>query len=809
MKKLFGVLLALIIASAALINYLNRLLIPTKIKSAVTESIKRYTGKDVLLESLRFDIFKGLVFSGLTVYDEQRVLVYVKQGSCAFLFLPFARHNIIIPSLNLYNAELNLVKDSQGFSGLKGLSKGGSPGSGVLIYKIRLIDSRVIFNDQSLSPAFSGKLQKVNLVLNPSLPSKLRLSFSACLGDDFASQLAGSAEFFFKDDSLFARLQARNISLAEFAPYYQGSGCSVAGKLQEVGSTFSLANGILSAELRVYAKNLLIRKGSMQVLLNTDVSSALKYELKGSKPTVTGKALLQGCSISGIGSLGEMANITGRLDFNESRLSSERLRLDVWGMTVDPQLKIDNFQDPQMSLHFDLNTTTERILTILRDRLKLNLPLSSQGDCRLNIFVKNSFSSPAQAQFAGYLDLQGAVLKAQEFPVVLDSVKGRLNFDSSQVSWQELSFKYSDKVYKSAGSVKDYASPKVRLQVSGDDLYAETILHSTGAGVDILGLTGRYRGSKFSTFSDNSTLSLPDLKAEANLYLDIDCEDLAFLLPGLKSGIAAVRPKGLIHAKLTLMGRLDQYLSWEMYAKITSHYISLYGLKANDLSLLYTQKDGEAQVADMSLSFYDGILRSQAKVSLKEHFPYRVDLEAEGIKLEKLIRDTKADKKDVTGTLHGNIKLSGPGDELAATNGSGKIFITQGNLWQLNLFQGLGSLLFARDFANIAFTEGYCAFAVEDKSVFTDNLVLKSSIANLYGPVKLGFDGKIDGSLNIEVLDANAPVTGTFKDVTTALIGRAGRFGVLKISGNLKDAKYKFRPAVTDIIRGIKDAIIQ
>jgi hypothetical protein len=154
-------------------------------------------------------------------------------------------------------------------------------------------------------------------------------------------------------------------------------------------------------------------------------------------------------------------------------------------------------------------------------------------------------------------------------------------------------------------------------------------------------------------------------------------------------------------------------------------------------------------------------------------------------------------------------KINGFSNDLSRLNGAGNIFITDGKLWELNLFKGLGSLLFARDFASIIFSEGSCGFLISDKHIFSDNLKLKSNIAELSGAVKIGFDNSIDASLNVNILDEMVPLSGTFKDITTAIIGQSGRFGVIKISGTLKEPKYKFQPAVADIIKGLKDIFLK
>jgi hypothetical protein len=78
----------------------------------------------------------------------------------------------------------------------------------------------------------------------------------------------------------------------------------------------------------------------------------------------------------------------------------------------------------------------------------------------------------------------------------------------------------------------------------------------------------------------------------------------------------------------------------------------------------------------------------------------------------------------------------------------------------------------------------------------------------LLGPVKIGFiDESIDATLEVNVIDEMVPLTGTFKDVTTAIVGQAGKFGVIRITGTLKDPKFKFKTAVGEIIKSITNTI--
>jgi hypothetical protein len=188
--------------------------------------------------------------------------------------------------------------------------------------------------------------------------------------------------------------------------------------------------------------------------------------------------------------------------------------------------------------------------------------------------------------------------------------------------------------------------------------------------------------------------------------------------------------------------------------------------------------------------------------------PYQVNLNLKGVRIEKFKADTPAKDQDIAGKVDANVKLNGFFGDISGFNGSGDISVTEGRLWQLNLFKGLGSLLFVRDFSNIVFTKGACKFKIKDKLISTENLALNSDIADLEGRCRIGFDSTIDAYLNVHILNESVPLSGTFKDVATAIIGTAGRFGVIKITGTLKEPKHSFEPAVGDILIGLKNMII-
>lgn len=215
-----------------------------------------------------------------------------------------------------------------------------------------------------------------------------------------------------------------------------------------------------------------------------------------------------------------------------------------------------------------------------------------------------------------------------------------------------------------------------------------------------------------------------------------------------------------------------------------------------------------ADISSLEVDLYGGKLKCKAAMNItSDNMPFKADASLQDVRIEKLKTDTKAKDKDISGAIAGNVSLTGYYAKPESITGGGSLSVKEGKLWELDLFKGLGSVIFTDDFANIVFNQGSCDFIVENKFIASENLLLVSNIANLKGPFKIGFDNSVEALFDVEVLDEMVPLTGTFRDVTTAIAGQAGKFGAIQVSGTLNDPKYKFKSPVIDLIKGITNTI--
>lgn len=338
------------------------------------------------------------------------------------------------------------------------------------------------------------------------------------------------------------------------------------------------------------------------------------------------------------------------------------------------------------------------------------------------------------------------------------------------------------------------------------DLFLESIFAIDGKQVALSKFSGKYINSEFSFSGGIDATDFSGIKADINARLNIDLNDIKEPLKKFKDKIERIKPGGRLQVDVNLKGNINDIKSCAVEAKLSSSSLSVYGLKSQDFLLAYSQQNGIGNIPLMHLSLYNGSIDAIGEINLaSQDLPYSLSADIKGIKLEKLKLDTPARDKDISGILQAQAKINGFFGDLYRLSGAGTIIINDGRLWQLNLFKGIGTMLFSSDFTDVVFSEASCGFVVQDKYILTDNLKLKSNLCDISGTAKIGFDSSIDAALNVEVSD-EAPLTGTIRDITTAILGAAKRFAVIRITGTLGEPEYEFKPAVADILKSLKDA---
>ncbi len=486
---------------------------------------------------------------------------------------------------------------------------------------------------------------------------------------------------------------------------------------------------------------------------------------------------------------------SARLELNnlspqEFRAYYSNAGLKFTGGTVDALVNL-NFQGKLITSDI---TAKAKALGVSKD--KISITLNSPAQAKLSYNTGNK-----ELMYSATMDIAGAPDLLMGDVGRLSGIAGRLELNPGQVKWTDLSFKYQDIAYKTSGTLANFASPGVELKLTSQDLNLDSRFNFKDNLVNFPKLYGHYARSLFALTGVINTGDADNLNARINGEIRLNLEDLK---------LKAINPKGIARIKLNLSGKLKDIKSCFIDADISGSVISLYGLKTREFSLKYKQGNGLASIAPMRISLYGGRIDASAKMNIASpDLPYWVEASMQGVKIEELKLDTEAKKTDIAGIIQAEVKLNGFRGDTSRLGGAGKILINKGRLWELNLFKGLGKIIFISDFANIVFKEGSADFMLENKYITSDNIILKSDLADLTGVCKIGLDGTIESSIDVEILNEFIPLSGTFKDVATAIVGKSGKFGTIKITGTLKEPKYKFSADVVNILNNLKNAIFE
>jgi len=832
-KKIFFIFILIFIIISVTIIYLNQVVLPTKIKSLIVSSLETATQKKVNFEALQFHIFKGLVLKNLVISDDQKAIVNIKEVSCTFLILPIFKKKIIIPALKLKSPAIFLERRKDFTFNIQDLfpektiqapkAKFIPPlraraGFSIFIYKVSITDGSIRFQDNTLSPAFTKNIENLNLVINLSLPASVKFTLKSEIPASLAIKINATGEYKIPDKQFTSRINIKDFSPREFQDYYQGLGIVIPEGVLEAAIDLNLKDNLMDVKISAQNKNLAISKDKISLNLNSQINADLKYNLINKQLEYSGIATIAKSDIIGLGFLERITDINGGVQFDNSGIISNKLNANIWAIPVEAELKISDFKNPLLNIDIASSLDLNSLQGLLKDKFKFSFPADIQGKGNLLLKIETRLPLVGPLQINGSLDILSAILKLEKIKSSLEDISGRLEFDQNQLKWPQIKFKYLGLPYKTTGVLKNFQSPTVQLELSSTDLSLESIFAINQKLVKLEKLQGQCLNSKFSLSGDIDITEPSNLDADVSGQLNINLPDIKELLKKFSAGggsatnyggkdrLEQIKPEGVINAQFKVKGNINNPKSCAIEAQLSSPVVSAYGLRGTEFFLDYGQAEGIADISRIYLSFYDGTIEAGAKMNLNsENLPFWVSTVMQGVKIEKLKLDTAAKEKDISGTISTQLKINGFLKDISKLNGAGQINITEGNLWQLNLFKGLGVLLFVKDFSKIIFSEGSCGFSIQDKYIFTDNLKLKSNVAELAGAVKIGFDSSVDASLNVHILEEMIPLTGTFKDVTSAIIGRAGKFGVIKISGTLKEPKYKFQPAVADIIGGLKD----
>jgi len=795
---------------AGLIIYANNVLLPTKLKAKITRELEKSLGKNVQIERLHYNLFKGFIVENLSIFDgaKEKPYLSVKEISFQFLLFPLFEKRIIIPLAHIDSPQLYLTLRQDNTLNIMDVfkkfpQKEKKARFSLFIYKLNISNGKCQFKDEHTSPSYIKEATDLKIGAQVDIPGKIKfiLQGKVLNQQNTPSFFSASGEYNLVKQELESKVKLANLIVNDYLLYLKIIPLSIAkGIVDNADFEITFQNHQLSSKGLLFCKNIELRKEKFLLAGDMEIKSDIKYNFADKALKYAFICGLSKMNFSGLDYLKDSALLKGSVGFQNDRIWTSDLKAQVLGSSFDIKGSLENFADPSLKVNISSSQINlEKITALLPDALK-NLNLS--GNSSLNLNLKGSLKQ-LPLQLGAVAQITSGKMQLAFIKEPLEDVRGVLNFTNDQLKWENFLFLYRQSEYNTSGSITDFKQPEVDFSLNSKDLTSTTFLNIKDKMIKIkecsLKLPDSELAIKGTINIEAPQTPLFNLTLESNISLK---DTFRFLPANISENLKKIKVDGLCKVNGSLNGNAKEMKSWNAQLRLSSDTLSLYDLKLNNLYFTLQQKDGLINTDDLSANLYSGNLALQFGLNLLGNVPnYTAKLGLSDVDLAKLKMDTKLKDKDISGLLNMRLNLQGNTAGLAALRGDGTISVREGKLWELNLFKGLGEFLFLPIYHKIVFRDVTANFLVRNSAIEIADSFLSSEELELSGTGKLQFDGSLDLALNSQINEDLLKDSPDLRKITSAVLGN---LLVIKISGTIQKPEYKIVPGTKEIINQIK-----
>ena len=325
-------------------------------------------------------------------------------------------------------------------------------------------------------------------------------------------------------------------------------------------------------------------------------------------------------------------------------------------------------------------------------------------------------------------------LEGGDLPGKLTEIFGRIQYDKDLIIWKNVSLKFKDKTYESSGELNNFDRPIVETSLVSDEMDLITTFKILNNAFTVTSLSGTYLDTILDVRGEIH------LEEKGNPFLDLkgrfntDLVNLPNFGPKIEKLVKPYNPSGMLIVEFLYRGKAKDWKDALIVATGDSHDLSVKNIKLNNAVIKLEQGDRDYTHLDINGDFYGGKLGVATLSDWKKGgTPFTLSARLENVNLDRLKKDTKWKRKKYAGNMNAQVNLSGKLKDKKNIVGQGYAEITEGALWELNLFQGVLRFLTIDEFENIIITDASANFAIKDEKIWTDDLSLKARQVEFFG----------------------------------------------------------------------------
>jgi len=814
-KAIFISLLIFILFIGLSVIYLSNIGLPTIIKTELTKILEKHLDRKFEIQDIRFNILKGIKLDNLVIYDNPKYnegpFISTKEAFINISWLSLLlKRKFIVTSISIDKAEFKIIRVGKNLWNFSELinreSTKDQKKSSFIVYRIGILNSRVLFEDKTLLPAFSQTIEDVNAKAHLSLVLNVKFNLEAKIKSQEPHTLFyASGTYSIKNKKLSAEIRTQNAFLNKYYPYFEIESLQLKnGILQDSNFNITLEDKKLQILTKAKIDDLDLQREQIEFFGALNLDTNFSYNPKSKdRLSFFGNINMKGGSVKGVAYLNSIENITGTISFNKDKIQTENLKVFTLNCPIELSGFIENFRNPAVRLNINSDVKLPKVIGVIPEKFKSNFS-EINGDVKLKLDISGYLRSIKTFKYAGKAKISDASVKLNLLPEKITAINANIEFNKDKISWQNLCFVYKDIKLSADGSMQSLINPLIHTSLKSDSFDLNTKIKMDKNSVAISKLEGSYLNSTFEITGSLDTTEKENPLLSLNIASVLRLEDLK-TLPNNKfdKQIKKVNPEGILSLKGDLVGRLKNWKNWQLNLKGNSTQFSLSGYKLNNVSINYAQKEALIKNFNIKSTIYDGSLTINANVGLSDDLPYLINARLFNLNLAKLILDTPLKEKPMSGMFSTQMQINGRALELSSITGNGVLEIKDGNLWELDLLKGLGKLLSITEYNEIVFNAAQGNFTIKNKAVHTENLKFISDKLNLACEGNMDFEKNLDFLIAAQFSDEIIEDSVDLRKVITSAVGEISKIISVKLTGNIQKPKYSIILKPVDYLKGI------
>ncbi len=843
MKRVFkiGIFLLLLGAVAAFagMEYLNRVLLPGKVRAWAERTCSEAVGRKVAIGRIRFGLLSGVVLEQVDVEEDSRYgkdfFLQIDQVSGKILYLPILKkQQIIIPSLQIVRPRIQILQDSNGIWNVRSLAflapKEGGAGSRFRVLVPKIVIERGQAQTSFKTPGHWVRLNftDLNAQLGLALPAKIRWLITTKLEDGFSTslRLEGSYDLPERQFTLQNRTTLPLETLIKVLPdrsklpltSLQGSSSiemNLTGKLEGpyALSGFLQTQGLIW-KLRELPKPKWLAQGlegegDLRVTVHGQIPSFDSFTLfKDGEAFVE----LRRMNLSSVPVIGELRSLTGGVRIRPDGIRTEEMtaalasgeRVSLSGSLVHDGKETFALRAgatlPLNQLPPIVPLEVQTLTQIMKLAGQVNLEATGEGHLKPTFSFRPTLTATLQN---GSVDLPEA---------------GNIRDAAGSVRWRpdlltvtDLKGKFRNLPFQIEGSLVNLARPEVDAKVSWGSLEAQARLTVDGNRAEIHTLSGHYGSALFRILGEINGWEEP----VGNLYGEttVELEDLPALLPNLPKELNPFPLRGSVSTRWIQKGPLLKPNEWE------------FGLKGTSPALIYVSGGQPHQEIPFEKAAFD-VERTPGLIAVHSATlklsggtvtgsgvwhtsdpgsPWAGKISAQELDMASISQTLNWKTQNLSGRLFLNLEAGGGMKQLSSLKGTGTVQIRGGQILELPFLGRFADLVNFPALKTIVFQEAEGPFVLEDGNLRTALFQLKSPQATL---TLMGSGGYLNGvdspirwrifpTLSAELIPEEA------RSMLGRVIAKGASYlvGEIRITGTWKNPKSTFVPKqITQIL---------